>query len=95
MNGYLQCLIDQYAAKVTATSKEADSVIYADILVELKKFQRYIQESQKPVDNNTSKKHIVFGFVGVMPDFMEYLKELNSKGKTVEEFLEEFMKGGQ
>ncbi|MFL0198413.1 hypothetical protein ACJDU8_23015 [Clostridium sp. WILCCON 0269] len=80
MNGYLQCLIEQYERKLNKAIGGADKAIYGEILTDLKKFQAYTQQSQKSIVANIPKKHIAFDFVGTMPGLMEYLKNLNSKG---------------
>ncbi|MFL0197798.1 hypothetical protein ACJDU8_19835 [Clostridium sp. WILCCON 0269] len=82
MNGYLQCLIDQYERKLNKAIGETEKNIYIEIVGSLHKFQKYVQESQKhsqePSDD-IPKKHIAFDFVGTMPGFMEYLKNLKLK----------------
>ncbi|MEY7998642.1 hypothetical protein AB8U03_00250 [Clostridium sp. Mt-5] len=79
MNGYLQCLIDQYESKTRKAIGGAERSIYRDILNDLLKFQRYaegFEESQEPTIDDIPKKYIVTGFKGDMSGFIEYLKNL-------------------
>lgn len=77
MNGYLQCLIDQYESKFNKAIGGMEKNIYREILVSLNKFQRYIEDPQESTVKKIPKKHIAFDFVGTMPGLMEYLKNLS------------------
>ena len=82
MNGYLQCLIDQYKRLAENTPIPAKRIVYSrvlDDLVGLQNFYKVRSESETVVEN-TPKKHMVAEFVGTIPDLMEYLKNLNFKG---------------
>ncbi|MFL0198322.1 hypothetical protein ACJDU8_22560 [Clostridium sp. WILCCON 0269] len=81
MNGYLQCLIDQYQRKVSKTKTLVEKNIYLDMVNDLIDLKRHIQDidEEAVIEEDTPKKHIAFDFVGTMPGFMEYLKNLKLK----------------
>ncbi|MBV4426475.1 hypothetical protein KM792_13745 [Clostridium tyrobutyricum] len=93
MNGYLQCLIDQYDSKVRKAIEPGRRNIYREVLNDLLKFRRYIEAPEGSTVGDTPKKHIVVDFSGPIRDLGEYLK--NFRGRTTEEFLKEFMKEGE
>lgn len=80
MNGYLQCLIDQYERLAKRTLIPTEKNIYIKILTDLVGLQNFCESEGETVAKDTPKKHMVAKFVGTMPDLMEYLKNLNSKG---------------
>lgn len=93
MNGYLQCLIDQYEGKVRKAIGGAERTVYMEVVNDLLKFRRYIEAPEDSTVGDTPKKHIVVDFSGPIKELGEYLK--NFRGRTTEEFLKEFMKEGE
>lgn len=79
MNGYLQCLIDQYESKVSKALGGVERTIYSEVLNDLVKLQKYGQEPQDPSIEQTHRKHMAIKFVGTIPGLMEYLKNLDLK----------------
>mgnify|MGYP000886965051 CR=1 FL=1 len=80
MNGYLQCLIDQYEKLTKKALIPSERTIYIKVLTDLVGLQNFCKSEGETVIEDTPKKHMVAEFVGTMPDLMEYLKNLNSKG---------------
>lgn len=78
MNGYLQCLIDQYEGKARKAIGGTERRIYRGIWNDLLGFQRYIQGEgiQGPTIDDIPKKYVVADFSGDMNGFVEYLKGL-------------------
>jgi hypothetical protein len=79
MNGYLQCLIDQYAVKIKKALGGAERTIYTEVLNDLLKLQQYIEIPEDSTAGNVPKKHIAFDFVGTMPGLIAYLKKVQMK----------------
>ena len=79
MNGYLQCLIDQYDSKVRKAIEPGRRNIYREVLNDLLKFRRYIESPEDSTVGDTPKKHIAFDFVGTIPGLIEYLKKAQMK----------------
>ncbi|MCH3962956.1 MAG: hypothetical protein LKE46_01660 [Clostridium sp.] len=94
MNGYLQCLIDQYEGKARKALGGAERTVYREVLNDLLKFKEYVEKPEEETTNkDIPRKHIIVDFAGPIKDLGEYLK--NFRGKTTEEFLKEFMKEGE
>lgn len=79
MNGYLQCLIDQYDSKVRKAIEPGRRNIYREVSNDLLKFRRYIEAPEDSTIEDDPKKHIAFDFVGTMPGLIEYLKKAQMK----------------
>ncbi|AZV56048.1 hypothetical protein [Clostridium sp. AWRP] len=77
MNGYLQCLIDQYVTKANKALDPEKRNIYREVLNDLLKFKEYVEMPQETSTDDVPKKHIALDFVGTMPGLMEYLKNLS------------------
>jgi len=80
MNGYLQCLIDQYQRLAKRALIPTEKTIYIKILTDLIELQIFCKNEDETVVEDIPKKHMVAEFVGTMPDLMKYLKNLNSEG---------------
>ncbi|CAB1249711.1 hypothetical protein ACFHWD_18695 [Clostridium sp. MT-14] len=90
MNGYLQCLIDQYQRKLDKSTGEEKN-IYMEILINLNKFKEHIEMTEKPqkpqekvktaIDDisDIPIKYIAAGFKGNTSGFAEYLKRLKDE----------------
>ncbi|KAA8676171.1 hypothetical protein [Clostridium sp. HV4-5-A1G] len=78
MNGYLQCLIDQYQVKVRKATGPVERNIYRDVLNDLLKFQRYIEEPEEEpnIEDIVPRKYAVADFSGDINGFVDYLKRL-------------------
>ncbi|MBV4423445.1 hypothetical protein [Clostridium tyrobutyricum] len=79
MNGYLQCLIDQYEGKVRKAIGGAERTVYMEVVNDLLKFRKYIEAPEDSTIEDDPKKHIAFDFVGTMPGLIEYLKKAQMK----------------
>lgn len=77
MNGYLQCLIDQYQKKFDKAIG-AERTIYREVWNDLLKFKKYIEEPEKEpnIEDIVPRKYAVADFSGDMNGFVDYLKKL-------------------
>ncbi|MFL0197322.1 hypothetical protein ACJDU8_17405 [Clostridium sp. WILCCON 0269] len=81
MNGYLQCLIDQYKRKLGNARTPVEKDVYMGMVNDLIGLRRHIQDMDDKAtpEEDIPKKHIAFDFVGTVPGLMEYLKNLKLK----------------
>lgn len=76
MNGYLQCLIDQYSRHVKSAIAPVERHIYTRILTDLIGLEQFCDKDKKPTVDDIPRKYVVADFKGDMNGFVEYLKKL-------------------